>query len=133
MERQQVCPQCQKVFLTRRSNKIYCSKSCKNKKMYVARSAYPDLPTGTVGAISELAVSCDLLRRGFEVFRALSSSCSCDLAILWKGTHLRRVEVRTGYENPSTGKQSTCRTGIERCDIFAIVYPSGIVYEPPLD
>ena len=51
------------------------------------------LSTPTVGALAELMVAVDLMRRGYEVFRALSPSASCDLAIL--GTSgLRRVEVR---------------------------------------
>lgn len=59
-------------------------------------SQYPGLPTGTVGAINELRVSVDLMARGYAVFRALSPSCPCDLAIL-KDDNLIRVEVKTGY------------------------------------
>lgn len=40
-------------------------------------------------------MSADLLAAGFEVFRALSPACSCDLIVLSKGK-LVRVEVRTG-------------------------------------
>lgn len=49
---------------------------------------------GKTGAIVELAVAVDLLRRGFDVFRALSPSCSCDLVALKPGLVLR-IEVRT--------------------------------------
>lgn len=55
------------------------------------------IPTGTVGAIGELRVAIDLLSKKYEVFKALSPSCSCDLAILKNGK-LKTIEVRTGNE-----------------------------------
>ena len=58
------------------------------------------IPTGTVGAVSELLVAADLLARGAAVFRAMSPSCPCDLAIL-AGERLLRVEVKTGHVMPS--------------------------------
>ena len=39
-------------------------------------------------------MAADLLRRGWEVFRAVSPACSCDLIIHRAGV-LLRVEVRT--------------------------------------
>lgn len=81
----------------KRYNAVYCSRLCMqdaNKQKY--REINPDtlLSSGTVGAVSELVVCADLLKRGYEVFRAVSPSCSCDLAILKEGK-LHRVEVRT--------------------------------------
>lgn len=77
-----------------------------------------------------MIVACDLLRRGYEVFRALSPSASCDLAIL-KAGKLLRVEVRTGYRDRITGQVGTTRT--HRADILAIaVHDGSIVYEPPI-
>lgn len=49
----------------------------------------------TRGAVAELLVAANLMAEGFEVFRALSAACSCDLAVLCNG-RLVRVEVRTG-------------------------------------
>lgn len=51
--------------------------------------------TGTTGAISELLAAAALMAEGFQVFRALSPACSCDLVVLVNG-RLCRVEVRTG-------------------------------------
>ena|SRR5690242_10242715 len=108
-----------------------CSPECR-KQFYLSQlevhSHYPKLPTGTVGAISELRVSSDLLAKGFEVFRSLTPNSSCDLAILKNGT-LRRVEVRTGYE-AKNGRVYTVRDN--RADVLAIVLPDKIVYEPEL-
>jgi len=42
----------------------------------------PDLLPSTVGAMAELCVAADLLRHGFEVFRAVSPHSTCDLAVL---------------------------------------------------
>lgn len=92
------------------------------------------LSTGVVGAVSELIVSADLLGRGYEVFRSVSQSCSCDLAALKNGTFLR-IEVRTG----SVNKQGvmTCslsKNDIGRSDVLAVVDLSSnrIEYRPDL-
>jgi hypothetical protein len=93
------------------------------------------LASATVGALGELLVAADLLIRGYEVFRAISPSCSCDLAILKDGK-LLRVEVRTGYRTTvdpdaiAIGKKQ----GTHRADILAVVVhsPTRIRYEPEL-
>jgi hypothetical protein len=61
------------------------------------------LATGTVGALSELVVSADLLGKGYAVFRALSPSCPSDLVVLF-GKELVTVEVRTAYRNQNNGQ-----------------------------
>lgn len=95
-------------------------------------SAYPGLATHTVGAIGELRVSVDLLRLGYEVFRAISATASCDLAVLQNG-RLLRVEVRTGYESRHSGKITGNFEKQFRADILAIALPDRIVYRPPLE
>lgn len=95
------------------------------------------LSSGTVGAVSELLTCVDLLQRGFEVFRAVSPACSCDLAILKDG-RLLRVEVRTGavYEKQDgTVGHYLVRPDKEKSDILAIVdRQSGtITYEPAFE
>ena len=75
----------------------YCSKECQSR-FYRDENGlvptYPGISTSTVGTISELIVAVDLLKRGYDVFRALSPTCSCDLAFITNG-RLVRVEVRT--------------------------------------
>lgn len=115
----------------------YCSVDCRRMAQKATNQAtYPDatLSSATVGAISELIIAADLLRQGFEVFRALSPSCSCDLAILYK-SKLIRVEVRTARRTP-LGKLSFAFKQGEghRHDVLALVGDDGrtIEYRPLL-
>ena len=86
-----------------------------------------------VGAIGEMTACADLLKRGFEVFRSVSATCSCDLIIL-KNKKLLRVEVRTGTTNQITGRISVPKTKLklEKYDIFATIVNGIIYYAPPL-
>lgn len=93
------------------------------------RSAYPGLATGTVGAIGELRVCVDLLAKGYEVFRAVSPSCSCDLLVLKSGV-VTRIEVRTSYRTRS-GKVYYPTHNV-RADIIAAVLGDELSYNPPL-
>ena len=110
-------------------NSEYCSNYCRSRSKYLTfRTINPksSLPTATVGAVSELVVCCELLKMGYEVFRAVSPACSCDIAIL-KNKILTRVEVRSGCILPS-GKITFATSSNERYDIMAIVTKEGIVY-----
>ena len=92
------CKNCRKSFKSDSTSlRMYCSTLCRTKyNAEVSRAAFPDLPTGTVGAIGELVVSSFLMAKGFQVFRALSPSCFCDIIIAHDNV-LATVEVRTGY------------------------------------
>lgn len=84
----------------------FCSSKCRANdfKIKTGRiSAYDNLSTGTVGAISELIASTHLLTQGWAVFRALSQSCFCDLVAFKSGEKPRFIEVKTGYKNPVSG------------------------------
>ena len=76
-EEKRICNYCKKEFTAHTINNIYC-KNCR-KSMF---KSFGGITCATIGAISELMVSADLLKKGYEVFRAVSPSCSCDLAIL---------------------------------------------------
>lgn len=92
------------------------------------------LASSTTGAVSELTVACDLLKRGYEVFRAVSPSCSCDLAIL-KDNKLVRVEVRTAQRNQVTGNVLYPNPDRNRFDVLALVLlaDNEIIYIPELN
>ena len=116
----------------------YCSPECKAayvKEEY--RKANPAILRGgtsaTTGAISELRVAIDLLVKGYNVFRSLSPSCPCDLAILKDG-QLLKVEVRTSFISTSGKIYRTInkRDESKNIDIYAWVLPTKIVYEPEL-
>jgi hypothetical protein len=105
--------------------KVYCSPEC--RKSYGKRQQFDTyVPCGTIGALGELLVAADLLRKGYEVFRSVSPSCSADIMIYRDGKS-KRVEVRTGHRQNS-GKINANR--IHRADILAIVLIDQIVYEP---
>ena len=84
----------------------------------------------TRGTINELLVASDLLKKGFEVFRAECPTCSCDLVIL---SNLKpyRVEVKTGWK---TQGEIHVSKGLDftKFDILAIVFDGVIRYEPKL-
>ena len=61
------------------------------------------LNTGTVGAIAELVISAELMRNGYEVYRALSSHCRCDILAVKNGV-VNEIEIRSGlYYNRKDG------------------------------
>ena len=131
------CLRCGKYIETRlafggSSGRKYCSLKCKKaaaRARWVQqggqRDFYPNLSRVTVGAINELRVATDLLRKGYEVFRALTPNSPCDLAIL-KKSKLLRIEVRTGYIVPG-GRVVTSRK--HHADVLAIALPGSIKYE----
>lgn len=104
-------PDCGKSYPYKK-NKKYCSKEC--GKIVCSKNKYgdsyssiltdkPDIPAASMGAVSELIVCADLIKRGYSVFRAQSPACPCDL-VVWLGGKLYRVEVRTGSTSVYTGK-----------------------------
>lgn len=136
----QVCSKCEKPIPDSKKNYVrikYCSKECREenrrlKYVSVNKPIYDSICTGTVGAIHELLVSVDLLKRGFDVFRSLSPSCSCDLAIL-KNRKLIKVEVTTGKYSVS-GKLFYPPKKDIKYDLLAVVVKHGdIIYLPTLE
>lgn len=112
---------------------ITCSAECNRKRQverYRAVNPRPKLCTNTAGALSEYKVIVDLISKGFEIFKAVSPSSSCDLALL-KEEKLYRIEVRTGFYTPS-GAISHNLANV-RADIVATVLHDQIIYLPPLD
>ncbi len=94
---------CQGEYVPKSQSQKWCSKKCRTEFNFNVQSdiADPlvkangvDLSTGTTGAVAELMVSADLMRHGWNVFRALSPHCFCDL-VASKDGKIRYVEVRT--------------------------------------
>jgi hypothetical protein len=108
-------------------NRKFCSKKCQFE-WTGKRSAWKGLPTGTVGAIQELRVAVDLLKRGYEVFRPLSPSCSCDLLVLKDGG-IKKIEVRTAYERKYDNKLFYPNNNI-KAEYLALALPDKIIYKP---
>lgn len=117
-------------------NAKYCSFACaskavssKSKSLNVHRTW--QVPSGTVGAIHELAVCADLMKRGFHVFRAVSPSCVCDIAVL-AGERLLRVEVTTGNVS-GNGTLHYPSKDQSRFDLLAVVSGEAVHYMPPIE
>ena len=131
----QTCERCGKPITEakQRRNAKYCSAGCAQEH-YQERAGFgrSGLSTGTAGAVGELVVSVDLMRRGFEVFRAVSPACSCDL-LASKNGKLWRVEVRTAYRNELTGRVTVNLPDRSRCDVLASVLGNEVVYDPELE
>lgn len=117
--------------------KKYCSNQCRRseqKERYAVLNDRANISPGKVGAVAELIVSADLLRKGYEVFRSVSQDCSCDLVILKAGRFIR-VEVRTGYVN-TDGSVGYAKkpSDVGRSDATAIVLRGrDVVYSCPID
>jgi len=114
----------------------FCNKDCRLKAHKKIPSNYnPDLKlnTGIMGAIGELSVCVDLLKRGYEVFRSVSATCSCDLAMI-KNHKLYRIEVKTGYLLANGKLCSSQDRSSQKFDFLAIINPhtNEIIYEPEL-
>lgn len=94
-----ICEQCSKEFESPFKRAKVCSSECRKTRFNnkTGRLADKSISTGTVGAMSEMVVAVDLMKRGYSVFRALSQSCLCDLVAYKDGKSLL-IEVRTGYE-----------------------------------
>lgn len=148
MSEEQKCIQCGNLLPPLKTNKDgseykyhtlkrkYCSSICRlafEKQKYRAFNPFRGTTRPTTGAISELRVSVDLLSRGYNVFRALSPACPCDLAVL-KNNKLLRIEVRTTYifQSGKLYKAKNKKDDKDNIDIYAWVLPDKILYEPDL-
>lgn len=125
-----LCPECNQDFM-RKNNQSGCSKECRraiNIKKNKVRTQFNTFKgsCGTKGAIQELKVSADLLRKGYQVFRSVSPSCYCDLVIISKEGIIKRVEVRSATKTKN-GKFCFSREG--KYDIIASVFKNEIQYE----
>jgi len=125
------CEVCNKEFSSIRENKKTCSGDCHRKRVNTTsgRLVNEKISTGNVGAMSELFVSADLLKKGYAVFRSLSPACFCDLIVV-KDNQIFRVEVKTGYLNENTNNLSIATSKYaEKIDWYGVYERNtGIIY-----
>ncbi len=102
----QECLYCGKPYAAYRPTQKYCGSTCKNashaERYFSPHGSVVDKQAS--GALSEMIVCSDLLRKGYHVYRNVSASGPCDL-IATRSEDLIRVEVKSGYLLPS-GKLS---------------------------
>lgn len=116
------CVVCDTSFKSVQPNAKYCDKKCERffygKKH--GRLMEDNIPTGTVGAISELRVASHLMSIGLSVFRAMSPQCACDLIVMENKGKTYRVEVKTGYRSPASGNIVHPKTTNDNFDFLAV-------------
>ena len=132
---------CGREYHPAANNQRYCSKECGTsaRALIWGVGERTRLATASRGAVSEMVAACDLMERGYEVFRALSPACSCDLIALGPDGALR-IEVRTGRRNTVTGQlmfarndgRGTTKRSDGDLDHYAIVASTQVAYDPPL-
>lgn len=115
----------------------YCSGRCAsqhyNRRAGIVKPGVHSLASGTRGAISELIVVCDLLGRGFHVFRSVSPACPCDLVAYVSEGNPLRIEVTTGTRNHITGAVAFPKdVKSDKFDHVAVVTDGEIEYHPQL-
>ena len=122
MEATQRCVHCQGI-IKKRKRARFCSVNCRTAAYGQPVSIFN---SGVTGAIGELRACADLLVRGYEVFRSVAQSCSCDLMILKNGKS-QSVEVRTGWIG-ETGFMHVNRQNF-RANVLCIVTAQKVLYE----
>lgn len=95
-----------------------------------------NLCTGKIGAIAELAIAADLMRRGYEVYRAISGASDFDLIALRDGRFIT-IEVTSSVSFKKNGDLSFSRrmhTKKKKPDAYAVVNHTKeiIAYYPQL-
>jgi hypothetical protein len=77
------------------------------------------------GSISELLVCADLMAKGWDVYRAMDATCSCDLMCVKTGAVIR-IEVKTGTRE--RGRALSLHTKIGKFDVLALVDGADLHY-----
>ncbi len=133
-----ICRVCDSAFRSSWHTAQYCSRQCRLEaasRCYRELNGKPSgLAPGTVGAMHELVVCADLMRRGLHVYRAMSPHNPCDLAAV-VGDVTLRIEVTTGiYTNSGKGYSHGKASKVKRFDVLAIVMKCGAIhYEPSIE
>jgi Holliday junction resolvase-like predicted endonuclease len=112
----------------------YCSTACyaSRRTGNYHKDDHPEMNQRDLGAWSELLASADLMKRGYDVLRAVSQSCPCDIVAFKDDKDLMRIQVRTGSYNP-TGMATAmvAQKDASKFDVLAIVMKDGkVFYEP---
>lgn len=127
------CLYCGEKLINVLPHRKFCNKKCntsfRSKSLGFEEFCQEKLQSHVIGAMNEMLVCADLIRKGYEVFKAICNN-SCDIAIL-KNKILLRVEVTTGNIFKINGKIHIPVKNKEKFDILAIVLKDGkIIYQP---
>jgi hypothetical protein len=123
------CRSCGKSFTGRDYRTVFCSRVCRlGRRKRVGASV--GLSNGTIGTVSELIASVDLLEKGWTVFRSLSPNGFADI-VACKGAITLRLEVRTGAKLDS-GRLTFPADRAPNTDGFVVIVEREVHYLPAL-
>lgn len=122
------CKKCEAEFSTSKSQQVFCSAECYRALENNQWGSGLGFSTGTVGAIAELMASVELMKAGFEVYRALSQSSSCDILGVKDG-QLYGFEVRSATATKS-GKLSYPTKNIRAKNLVLVIHRESRVVLP---
>lgn len=124
------CERCGTEFMGR-ARKRFCTVKCQRaivREHYAAQNPH-GTPRALVGAMHELTVAADLMRRGFFVFRAMGPHSPGDLFAV-KGATRLLVEVTTGGRTRH-GRLTYPKHEKTPFDVLAVVEKNGtLTYLP---
>lgn len=93
-----------------------------NKKP-VFTPLFENLSPYQAAAVSEMVVATEMLLRGFDIYKSVTSAGMCDLvAINRSDEKITRIEVKTARKTPS-GKYLHSPARKNKYDILALVFP----------
>jgi len=116
----------------------YCDDLCRStakrrRQRYLRVDAPLGLMAARQGALGELIVAADLLRRGFSVYRGVNPDSACDLVVM-VGPQAVRFEVTKGWRlTPAHQLCEKTRHRADRYDVLAVWASDGTIrYRPDL-
>lgn len=139
MKDTKLCSGCGKEYIPRfniRTKKLienqkYCSPKCRTT--FNRASWSRGLSSSVVGAIAELLVCLDLMKKGYEVFRNLSP-CGINDIVAYKNKKYCGIDVKSMHTMPSPLKILDYSEKVRADYIAFIVLKTGeIKYEPLLE
>lgn len=125
---------CNKEFHTTRSFQKYCNSRCASAARLKDYEVDPfscgeEISPSNKGAFSEMIACADLIRKGYDVFRAVSPASPCDIVAI-KDNIILRIEVRTArrYRDGALSHFTCHKDGPARSDIYMVVLGSEVLY-----
>lgn len=129
------CRECGQPIQSARAQKKqvrFCSDECRGKFWRKQKgSGALGVSSQTVAEIHRLLAAADLMKRGYQVFRALSPDYDCAFVVSVAG-QWRLVGVRVGYAGEG-GAVPLNKPPEGAFDLLAIVTSLGVFYQPPLE
>lgn len=128
------CKNCTKEFEVHHKSKKFCTSRCKDLFCHRKSQHIPNhLSTGTTGAMIELLVSADLIRKGYYVFRNVGPHGPCDI-IAMKNNKQYLIEVKTkSFKSNGEIRLFKPVNPNGKYDIVAYGDFESVVYNPPLE